>query len=689
MKLNIHKTLSLLFVISSLSLGTTAPGHAQAVFDTPVTEFELPQLLNPDFQLGGFPNTLQIGDLEPNFINPITGEVLNDVVFVTNPVPFSDNSLTVRFFTAYHTSSEDTRALSLTPPTDLDYIALNDNFLGFDLSSSVQVLDLDRDGQNDLAFFGTEFDDEPDDGPNPVIGVLGTANDPFVMGTLTQLGTSIDQAGATAYSYNEYSGQPILGVGDLDGDGNLDLAFNDLEAPDMSGAGVTGAGLPSFQRLHTLLNDGTFGPLPDPVTEIAVPDPVFDDLAFGQYIVVEDFDGNGTQDAGVLYVVQTTDNPDSELRVNVYPGNGDGTFAAQATVNQVIASYMEPILDDPDAIPLGMTVGNFDGDAHLDFAVTYVSNTNGIFLSTTESFTTLVTCAPGSPPSCTVQETSFGNSIIPSSIAAGDFDGDGIDDIAQLEVTCTIYEPLQNGLIDVTDQVAGSGEDQRCVQFAGYAAVYLNQGGAISSTPDQTINPTIPDGTTFFPFQVVAGPIDGCSPDDIAFTGIPIVPESPNGAGSEVASALTGQGGLFPSQDDGVGIVAFATALAPVADAGIPVPVDGGFQIGGAPTCSEDATPEWTQISGTPATISDPSAANPIVSGLVDEAVFQVTCRSACGEASDTVTIPGTRSIYVQGSGCGSSLHGPSVSHSTKDYIWILLGALAFGYLLRRGFKKA
>ncbi len=658
--------------------------QAQPVFDTPVTEFSMPVLTGPvQSPITGFPNTLQIGDLEPGFINPVTGDVLNDVVFVTNPLTINDATLAVRFFTAFHTSSEDTRALSLTTPTDLNYVD-DVGHLGFELSSSVQILDLDGDGQNDLSFFGPDLIADFNDGPSPILGVMGTAANPFLTGNIDQIGTSIDQAPAASIFLSEYSGQPTLGVGDLDGDGALDLAFNDLELPAPAGAAglVNGAGPVGSQRLHSLLNNGAFGPLPEVITSIMVPDPLLNDDAYGQYLVLADFDGNGSQDAGVVYMVDINDTPQAEMRVNVYPGNGDGSFNPVPSVNQVVASFDGTILDDPDVRPIAMTYGNFDGDGHLDMAVVYYNNANAGFFVDQEPTTAIVTCAPGTPPSCTVQYTSFDGTILPASIAAGDFDLDGLDDIVQLELACTAFMPNPGavpGLINVNDQsIFGAGNNQVCTNIEGYAAVYLNQGGSITTSPDQTIIPTAPAGATYFPTQVVANDIDGCSPVDIAFTGTTI---------SNNPAAGTGQGAAI-TFDEGIGVVAFASALAPLADAGTPIASGGGFQIGGDPTCSDTngnpTSAEWTQISGTPATISDPTATNPTVSGLTDDSVFQVTCRTACGQATDTVTVPGGGGNFVEGSGCGSSLHGNLAGTMSQAYGWLLLGALSLGGLLRR-----
>ncbi|MDX1387305.1 MAG: hypothetical protein R3257_06910, partial [bacterium] len=219
------KTLKKASVLLSILMGMTlplSPVQAQPVFDLPVTEFMLSGTGGGQ-AIPSIASTLNVGDIEMGILNPITGEPLNDVALVFNP-PISIGQgilpVNVRFYTIYHTSDTDTRALMASAPADLTYPADNDH-IPFFFPTSVQILDLNRDGQNDLAFNGTAFDTGPspwDEGPTPVLGVAGTGSDPFV-------GGNVDMVGRTLSIYNfplwvgfeTYGGMPSLATGDMNG----------------------------------------------------------------------------------------------------------------------------------------------------------------------------------------------------------------------------------------------------------------------------------------------------------------------------------------------------------------------------------------------------------------------------------------------------------------------------------------
>jgi hypothetical protein len=276
----------------------------------------------------------------------------------------------------------------------------------------------------------------------------------------------------------------------------------------------------------------------------------------------------------------------------------------------------------------------------------------------------VITCAPGDPPDCSVQSLTSVDPKIAVSIDAGDFDGDGLDDLVQLEILCTETEPIPQG------------EPMQCVAIQGQASAYLNQGGSFTTTPDQTIVPQVTTPELFIPIQVIAKDIDGCSPEDIAFTGW------------ETTDFFVNNNGQGPPTGIGRGIVAFASQGGVTADAGIAVSVNGGFQVGGNPTCSDSNgnpfTIEWTQLSGNAANISDPAAANPIISGVSNQSVFQVTCTTACGVASDTVTI--NQAICVTGSGhfwdtIRAGCAGCSLNRSASNQMPVALGLMGLGLL--------
>jgi hypothetical protein len=174
----------------------------------------------------------------------------------------------------------------------------------------------------------------------------------------------------------------ILGVGDFNNDGQLDVAIADRpfigqahtlsvllndghgsfvtapayatgSFPDAIAAGdFTGAGLPDLVTVgydgqaHILLNngDGTFR------SGAALPVG-----GIGTSVVVGDFTGNQKLDIAVF-----SRNDQQEAQVQVFLGNGDGTFQAGATVAFGEGTSSEKIV-----------AGDFDGDGRLDLAVLF------------------------------------------------------------------------------------------------------------------------------------------------------------------------------------------------------------------------------------------------------------------------------------------------------------------------------
>lgn len=189
-----------------------------------------------------------------------------------------------------------------------------------------------------------------------------------------------------------------IAVGDFNGDGIPDLAVVNQTAGTVTV--MLGNG------------DGTFTTKSIPQTGISP-----------AYVAVADFNGDGILDMAVTNY--------GSNNLTVLLGNGDGTFTATATRPETG--------DGPDSI----TVGDFNGDGIPDLAVAnYDGNSVTILLGNGDgTFTT------GASPLTGVN---------PSSIAIADFNGDGIPDLAVVNsFAITDVSETGNGTVTV---LMGNGD---------------------------------------------------------------------------------------------------------------------------------------------------------------------------------------------------------------------------------------
>ena len=169
-------------------------------------------------------------------------------------------------------------------------------------------------------------------------------------------------------------------VADFNGDGNLDIAF-----ANSSSSGVT-----------VLLGngDGTFTAAADPAVESA------------SAIAVGDFNGDGIPDLAV------SNEDGTNYQVTILLGNGDGTFTV-GTSTPIPAWSVNPE---------GIVAMDFDGDGNTDLAVTSADNYSPA------SYVVTILLGKGDGTFVTGQSYTTGTSGI--SIAGGDFNGDGVPDLA-------------------------------------------------------------------------------------------------------------------------------------------------------------------------------------------------------------------------------------------------------------------
>ena len=215
-------------------------------------------------------------------------------------------------------------------------------------------------------------------GPTGSVSFVDTTNGNSVLGTAT-LGTA-----TLARGFANGPGSPITvgnlpvdaAVGDFNGDGIPDLAVANSED----------------NTVTILLGNGSGGFVPAAGSPVTV--------GGGPYgVVVGDFNGDGIAD---LAVANTNDNT-----VSILLGNGSGGFSAPGAA---VAVGTHPFL---------VAVGDFNGDGIADLAVTnFTSNNVSILLGDGHGG---FSQAPGSP--VTVGGGAYG-------VAVGDFNADGIADLA-------------------------------------------------------------------------------------------------------------------------------------------------------------------------------------------------------------------------------------------------------------------
>jgi hypothetical protein len=306
----------------------------------------------------------------------------------------------------------------------------------------------------------------------------------------------------TKVDYTTGSSPFSIAVGDFNGDGKLDLAVTNsgantlsiflgngdgtfaLKSSPATGTAPQGVAVGDFNGDHkidlVITNSGsqTAGVLIGNGDGTFKTEVTYNTLAGPISVVVGDFNGDGKSDFAVA-------NKNTNDKISVYLGNGDGTFGTQFQYSV-------------GGTPVSITAGDFNGDNKLDLAVA-VQTTDSLGNPKGE-VSILLGLGTGSFQTLSPDNTA----AVPTSVATGDFNGDG-----------------------VLDLVISSGNDNT-------VSVLIGNG-------DGTFKSQINYGTGDIPYSAVVADFNGDGRKDIVVAN----------SGAASVSILLGNGnGTFQTRDD-------------------------------------------------------------------------------------------------------------------------------------------